>query len=111
MVMKAMRNAFIVGAFITFVGITIHFLSGNYIGERLDGTWRAVCIQDEITFDGASFTRGQETGKFRVRANLICFCESCIGYPIRVTERYLMLNGIYYLRSSSSSHSFSGYGN
>jgi len=94
--MKVVRNAIIIGGFITFVCIMIHFLSGDYIGERLDGTWRAACIQDEITFYGDSFTRGRETGEFRVRANLIFFCENCKGYPIRVTTRYLMLDGIHY---------------
>ena len=86
-----------VGAFITFIYIIFHFLSGNHIGERLEGTWRAVCIRDEITFEGNTFTRGREAGEFRIRANLIYFCVNCNGYLIRVTERYLILNGIYYI--------------
>ena len=95
---KILRNAIILGAFITLIGIFVHFFSGSYIGERLEGTWRAVCIHDEITFSGDIFTRGQSTGEFRVRANLIFFCASCNGYPLRITAEYMMINGILYLR-------------
>jgi len=98
---KIARNAFIVGGFITFIYIIFHFFSGNYIGDRLEGTWRAVCIQEEITFEGNSFVRGREAGEFRVRANLIYFGAHCNGYPIRLTTQYLWLNGVYYLRTTS----------
>jgi hypothetical protein len=95
---KIIRNAIIIGAVITFIGIMFHFFSGNYIGNRLEGTWRAVCIHDEITFAGDGFIHGRDAGDFRVRANSIYFCIDCAGYPIRITERYMILNGIYYFR-------------
>jgi len=96
-VAKGIRNAFILAGFITFIYIVFYFFNGNYIGNRLDGTWRAVCIQDEITFDGNSFIRGQENGEYRIRANFIYFCVNCNGYPIKITARYIVLNGIHYL--------------
>jgi len=97
-VVKILRNAIILGAFITLIGIFVHFYTGSYIGERLEGTWRAVCIHDEITFIGNYFIRGREIGEFRVRANLIFFCANCNGYPLRITTEYMMINGILYLR-------------
>ena len=96
---KILRNAIILGALIAFCGILFHFISGNYIGESLEGTWRAICIHDEITFAGSSFTHGRRTGEFRVRANLIFFCTNCSGYPLRmITAEYMMINGILYFR-------------
>jgi|GEM_PF-5164052 len=95
---KILKNTIILGVFITLVGIFVHFFSGSYIGERLEGTWRVVCIHDEITFIGNYFTRGQRAGEFRVRANLIFFCVSCSGYPIRITAGYVMINGVIYFR-------------
>jgi len=95
---KGIRNAFIVAGTITFIYIIFQFISGNYIGERLEGTWRAACIQDEITFEGSSFTRGWKYGEFWLRANLIYFCVNGNGYPLRITARYMVLDGIYYFR-------------
>jgi len=97
-VVKILRNAIILSALIALVGIFFHFISGNYVGNRLEGTWRAICTRDEITFTGDTFDRGRETGVFRVRANLIFFCESCSGYPLRITAEYMMINGIIYFR-------------
>jgi len=95
---KIVRNAIIVGVCIAFIFMLFHFFSGNYIGDRLEGTWRAVCIRDEITFEGTSFIRGREAGEFRIRANMIYFCTKCTGYTIRVTENHLWINSILYFR-------------
>jgi hypothetical protein len=95
---EILRNAIIFAAVITFIGIMLYFFSGNYIGDRLEGTWRAVCINDEITFSGNTFARRREAGEFHVRTNLIYFCINCNGYPIRITTQYMVLNGIYYFR-------------
>lgn len=95
---KVIRNAFLISAIITLIYIVPHFFSGNYIRERLEGTWRATCIQEEIIFTGNTYIRGQESGEFRVWSNMIYFGANCYGYPIRITARYLVINGIYYLR-------------
>jgi len=95
---RILRNAIIIGGIITFVFIILHFTSGRYIGERLEGTWRAACVHSEIIFNGNTFIRGREVGEFRIRANLIYFCTNYNGYPIRITTRYMVLNGIYYFR-------------
>ena len=92
------RNAFALGMFITFVYIIFLFLRGNSVEERIQGTWSAVCIQDEIIFTGNAFIRGRETGEFRIMANLIYFNLEDSGYPIKVTEHYMVINEIYYLR-------------
>lgn len=91
------KNALVLGTLIAFAYLVFYFFSGNHIGERLEGTWRAVCARDEITFSGNAFTRGSENGEFRVRANLIYFCASGRGYPIRVIANYLVLNGVCFL--------------
>ena len=49
---------------VTVLAIIFHFTSGNYVGDRLEGTWRAPCIQESITFNSDRFTRGRETEYF-----------------------------------------------
>jgi hypothetical protein len=95
-----LRNAFVLAGFVTFIVIIFHFLSGNYIGDRIQGTWRAVCTREEITFAGNTFTRGRENGEFWMRGNLIFFGENENGYPIRVIADYIVMNGVFYLRSN-----------
>jgi hypothetical protein len=101
---KGIRNAFVVAGTITFIYIIFHFFSGNYMGDRLEGTWRAVCTQDTIIFKGDTFIRGQTSGEFWVRANLIYFCTNYSGYPIRVTTRYMLLNGVLYFQIEPVQH-------
>jgi len=96
--LKIVQKAFILGAVITFIYLLFNFFSGSYVRERLDGTWKAICIQDELTFMGSTYTRGRESGEFRIRANYIYFCANGYRYPIRITSQYLWLNGIYYVK-------------
>jgi hypothetical protein len=91
-----------VGGLIAFVVILTLFITKKCEQERLEGTWRAVCIREEITFDGSSFIRGRETGDFILRLNMIYFSSVCSGYPIRITDGYIVLNSIHYLRTCES---------
>jgi len=92
------KLSFALAVLIVLVYIIFLFWSGNYMYERVQGTWRAACIQDEIIFVERTFVRGRESGNFRVRANVIYFGTDEIGYPIRITSQFIVINGIYYLR-------------
>ena len=93
-----LRNALIFATLIALIGIISNFASGNYIGDRLDGTWCAPCIQETITFYGNTFIRGRETGEFNVRANIIYLSANCTGYSLKISSEYLCINGVYYFR-------------
>lgn len=88
------------GGLIAFVVILVLFITKKCEQGGLEGTWRAACIREEITFDGGSFIRGRETGNFILRLNMIYFSSVCNGYPIRITGGYIFLDGIHYLRTS-----------
>jgi len=92
------KNALILATLIVLLGIISHFFSGNYTENRLEGTWRAPCIQETITFCGNTYIRGRETGEFNVKANVIYFGANCTGYSLKISSQYLCLNGVYYFR-------------
>ena len=91
------RNAVALAWFIVFIYFLCLFLSGCRRVENIQGTWRAICIQDELTFINRDYTRGGETRKFSIRRNQIYFgCGN--GYPIMIKTRYMVVNGVFYLR-------------
>ena len=67
------RNAVALAGIIVFIYILFLFHGGSRRVESIQGTWRAICMQDEITFTNKDYTRNGETREFSIRRNQIYF--------------------------------------
>ena len=95
---RIIKNSLAIAGIIIIFYLLYHFISGNYIQDRLEGEF--VCPETSRTyvFANESYKTGNESGKYRIRANKIIFIEVGTEYFIRVHRDYIMLDGQHFLR-------------